>query len=111
MEKLTVEEATHKTSDDSTTKSKLEADVAQEELHKALQDLAKLHKVADGLVYEWVLNHGYNQADDSYERQVAKLRPSIFQEGWLACLKELSTPMDHPTWTTPAPEVELPNLP
>ncbi|GFY91194.1 hypothetical protein Acr_07g0013900 [Actinidia rufa] len=29
------------------------------------------------------------------------------QEGWLACLKELSTPSDHPTWIATAPPVEL----
>ncbi|GFZ09238.1 hypothetical protein Acr_20g0010460 [Actinidia rufa] len=70
-------------------KFKLEADVAQEKLHKALQDLAEFQKVATGPVYERVFNHGYNRAGDSYERYVAEL----------------------PTWTTAAPEVVRPDAP
>ncbi|GFS33752.1 hypothetical protein Acr_00g0030380 [Actinidia rufa] len=34
------------------------------------------------------------------EKQVAELRLSIFQKGLLACLKELGTPLDHPTWNS-----------
>ena len=41
---------------------------------------------------------------------MAELRPSIFREGWLACLKELGTPTEHPTWTVAAPEVVLPDV-
>ena len=40
-------------------------------------------------------------------RQVAKLCSDIFQEGLLACLKELSIPTDHPAWATAAPELAL----
>ena len=45
-EKLVVEEATRKARDETGTKSKLEADAAQEKLHKALWDLVELQKVA-----------------------------------------------------------------
>ncbi|GFS42078.1 hypothetical protein Acr_00g0077960 [Actinidia rufa] len=91
---------------DAIAMSKLEADVAQEKLHKALHDLDELYKV-----YERVFNHGYNRAGDFYERQVAKLHPNIFQEGWLAYLKELGTPAEHPGWIVAALEPELMHLP
>ena len=48
---------------------------------------------------------------DSYEKQVTELCPSIFQEGLLACLRELGTPFDHLSWTAPTPLVELPDPP
>ena len=56
-----------------------------------------------------VFDCGYNCVGDSYEKQVAELRPSIFLKGLLACLKEPGTSLDHPTWTTTAPPVELPD--
>ncbi|GFS42947.1 hypothetical protein Acr_00g0082730 [Actinidia rufa] len=31
----------------------------------------------------------------------------FFQEGWLACLKELKIPLDHPAWSSPAPPIQL----
>ncbi|GFY97771.1 hypothetical protein Acr_12g0003120 [Actinidia rufa] len=52
-----------------------------------------------------------NQKANSLEKelkQLAKLRPGIFQEGWLACLKELKTPPDHPAWASPALPIQLP---
>ena len=58
-------------------------------------------------VFERVFNRSYNRAGDSYEKQVTELHPSIFHKGWLACLKELGTPSDHPAWTVVAPSVEL----
>ncbi|GFS37313.1 hypothetical protein Acr_00g0051320 [Actinidia rufa] len=42
---------------------------------------------------------------------VAELRPSIFQEGWLACLKELGTPSDHLAWNAVNPLIEPLDLP
>ncbi|PSR87997.1 Myb family transcription factor EFM like [Actinidia chinensis var. chinensis] len=45
-------------------------------------------------------------ARDNYDKQLAKLRPGIYQEGLFACLKELGIPADHPTWSKVAPEVE-----
>ena len=55
MEKLAAKEAARKASDDDDAKSHLEADVAQEELHKALQDLAEFQKVVARLVYKGYL--------------------------------------------------------
>ena len=58
-EKLVVEKAAHKASDEAIAKSKLEADAAQEKLHKALQDLAELRKVATIPMYKQVFDCGY----------------------------------------------------
>ena len=88
-----------------------EAEAALAQMNKALQDLAELQKVTSGEVFEQVFNRGYNRAGDFYEKQVAELRPIIFQEGWRACLRELGTPSDHPAWTAAAPPVKLPNPP
>ncbi|GFS39666.1 hypothetical protein Acr_00g0064260 [Actinidia rufa] len=49
------------------------------------------------------------EARDNYDKQLAKLRPDIYQEGLMACLKELDIPVDHPAWTKATPEVELLN--
>ena len=67
--------------------------------------------MACGEVFRKVFYHGYKRAGNSYEKQVAELHPGIFQEGWLACLRELETPFDHPAWTAPtlALPIELPN--
>ena len=66
--------------------------------------------MAYGEVFRKVFDCGYEQAGDSYERQIVELGPGIFQEGWFACLRELGTPSDHPAWTAPAPSVELLDL-
>ena len=87
-----------------------EAEAALAQMNKALQDLAELQKVAFTKVFEQVFNHGYNRNRDSYEKQVAKLLPSIFQEGWLFCLKELET-SNHLEWTAAAHLVELSDPP
>ncbi|GFY94385.1 hypothetical protein Acr_09g0008310 [Actinidia rufa] len=46
-------------------------------------------QVACGPMYERVFNWGISRAGDNYDRQVAELRPDIYQEGWIACLIEL----------------------
>ncbi|PSS33112.1 Stress response protein [Actinidia chinensis var. chinensis] len=76
--------------------------------HKTPAFKAELKKVASGEVFERVFNRGYNHAGDSYEKQVAELRPSIFKEGWLVYLKELGAPSDHLAWNalTPPPADE-----
>ncbi|GFZ19723.1 hypothetical protein Acr_28g0004280 [Actinidia rufa] len=53
---------------------------------------------------------GYPQID-VYEKQLAELCPGVFQEGWLACLKELEIPPNHPVWAFLAPPVQLPASP
>ena len=60
-----------------------------------MQDLAKLQKVAAGLVYSGYLTLALAGLVTPYEIQVAQLCPGIFQEGWLAYLKELGTPIEH----------------
>ena len=92
------------------TKAQNKSIVVQEQMTRTLQDLTKLQKVAICPVYEWVFNHGYNRAGDSYERQVVKLPPNIHKEGWLGCLKEFGIPVKHPTWTMAVLRVELPNF-
>ena len=32
--------------------------------------------------------------------------PFIYREGWIACLKELGIPTEHPTWSKATPEGE-----
>ncbi|GFS41158.1 hypothetical protein Acr_00g0072710 [Actinidia rufa] len=81
-----------------------------EKLHKALQDLKKLQKVATGSVYKLVFNCGYSRIGNSYKRD-DELRPSIFQECWLAYLQELDTIVEPPSWATIPSEVEFPDLP
>ena len=49
-------------------KAQNKANASQERMTKALQDLADLLKVAIGLVYEQVFNHGYDRVGDSYKR-------------------------------------------
>ncbi|GFY92773.1 S-adenosyl-L-methionine-dependent methyltransferases superfamily protein [Actinidia rufa] len=62
---------------------------------------------ACGEVYKKLFDRAFERAGDVYEKQLAELRPGIFQEGWLACLKELKIPPDHPAWSSPAPPVQL----
>ncbi|GFZ00552.1 hypothetical protein Acr_14g0001870 [Actinidia rufa] len=57
-----------------------------------------------------IFDRAFERAEDVYEKQLAKLRPGAFQEGWLACLKELEIPLDHPAWAFLAPPVQLPPL-
>ena len=78
--------------------------IIQEHLNKAL---GELEKVAYGSVFEWVYNQGINRAGDNYNKQLAELCPNIFQEGWLACLKEVVIPSNHHAWSWAPPEVEL----
>ena len=50
-------------------------------------------------------------AGDTYKKQLAKLWPGIFQEGWLSYLREFEIPPNHPTWTAPAPLILIPTSP
>ena len=47
-----------------------------------------------------VKNCKWNRVGDHYVHQVADLSPDTFHEGWLTCLPELGTPLEHPAWTT-----------
>ena len=58
--------------------------------------MTELKKVACGEVYRKVFDQGFERVGDIYERQLAELHPGIYQEGWLACLKELGIPSYHP---------------
>ncbi|GFZ08834.1 hypothetical protein Acr_20g0006420 [Actinidia rufa] len=55
MEKLVAKEEDRKANNNVAAKSKLEANVVQEELHKALQDLTELQKMAACSVYKGCL--------------------------------------------------------
>ncbi|GFZ07011.1 hypothetical protein Acr_18g0011810 [Actinidia rufa] len=77
----------------------------------AQQEVSDLKAFACGEVYKKLFDRAFERAGDVYERQLAELRPGIFQEGWLACLKELQIPLDHPAWSSPAPLVQLPASP
>ena len=88
-----------------------EVEFSLAQMNKALQYLAELQKVAFMEVFLKVFDHGYNCAGDSYEKQVAELHPSNFQESWFAFLNQLGTPSNHFAQTAVAPQVKLPNLP
>ncbi|GFZ09193.1 hypothetical protein Acr_20g0010010 [Actinidia rufa] len=76
--------------------------------NQAQQEASDLKAFACGEVYKKLFDRAFERAGDVYERQLAKLCPDIFQEGWLACLKELKIPLDHPSWSSPAPSIQLP---
>ncbi|GFZ15656.1 homeodomain-like superfamily protein [Actinidia rufa] len=57
-------------------------------------------------VFERVYNQGIDRAVDNYDKQLVNLRPSIFRDGWLACLKELGVPLEHPALSAIPPAVE-----
>ena len=74
------------------TEARGEVGVVQKKLNKALGDLGKFEKVACGLAYKKVFNRGINRAEDNYDKQLAELHPSIYQEGSMACMNELGIP-------------------
>ena len=69
--------------------------------------MAELKKVACGEGCQKVFDRGFERARDTYEKQLAKLHPGIYQEGWLVCLKELGIAPNHPTWAVPPPLIQL----
>ncbi|GFS37066.1 hypothetical protein Acr_00g0049540 [Actinidia rufa] len=79
------------------------AEIAILQRNHAQQEASDLKAFACGEVYKKLFDRAFKQAGDVYERQLAELRPGVFQEGWLACLKELQIPLDHPAWSSPAP--------
>ena len=87
------------------------AEIAILQWNHAQQEASNLKAFACGEVYKKLFDRAFEQAEDVYERQLAELLPGIFQEGWLACLKELQIPLDHPAWSSPAPPVQLPVSP
>ncbi|GFZ01113.1 hypothetical protein Acr_14g0007480 [Actinidia rufa] len=87
------------------------AKIAILQRNHAQQEASDLKAFACGEVYKKLFDRAFERAGDVYERQLAELRPGVFQEGWLACLKELQIPLDHPAWSSPAPPVQLPASP
>ena len=69
--------------------------------------MAKLKKVACGVVYQKVFDWGFKRARDTYKKKLTKLCPCIYQEGWLAYLKELGIAPYHPTWVVPPSPIQL----
>ena len=84
---------------------------AHAELDKSRGEVSKLQRVAQGPVYQRVFDRGWNKAGLFYVRDVAQERLDGFHDGWLACLKELGTPPDHPTWVAGKPSIVFPNPP
>ncbi|GFZ01187.1 hypothetical protein Acr_14g0008220 [Actinidia rufa] len=81
-------------------KANQKASNLEKELKQTQSDLADARSAAESAILQ--RNHA---------QQLAELRPGVFQEGWLACLKELQIPLDHPAWSSPAPPVQLPVSP
>ena len=53
-------------------------------------------------------NGGISRVRDNYSKQVAKIHPETFIEGWIACLTEFGIPEDNPAWDKAAHAPELP---
>lgn len=87
------------------------AEIATLQRNHAQQEASDLKAFACAEVYKKLFDRAFERAGDAYEKQLAELRPGVFQEGWLACLKELKVPLDHPAWSSPAPPVQLPPSP
>ncbi|GFY86368.1 hypothetical protein Acr_05g0000070 [Actinidia rufa] len=87
------------------------AEIAILQRNHPQQEASDLKAFACGEVYKKLFDRAFERAGDVYERQLAELRPGVFQEGWLACLKELQIPLDHPAWSFPALLVQLPASP
>ncbi|GFS33964.1 hypothetical protein Acr_00g0031480 [Actinidia rufa] len=49
------------------------------------------------------------RAKEFYIRDMDKKQADTFQEGWLACLKEICTPSNHSAWVAMRPLVAYPN--
>ncbi|GFS37699.1 hypothetical protein Acr_00g0053530 [Actinidia rufa] len=47
--------------------------------------------------------------NDFYVHDAAKNRVEAFYKGWLACLKEIDTPPEHPRWSVVVPPVAYPD--
>ncbi|GFS29533.1 hypothetical protein Acr_00g0007130 [Actinidia rufa] len=77
------------------------------QLKQGVVDLKKANQKANSLEKE--LKQAKSKLADA--RQLAELRLGVFQEGWLACLKELKIPLDHPAWSSFAPPIQLPASP
>ncbi|GFZ14427.1 hypothetical protein Acr_24g0006170 [Actinidia rufa] len=86
------------------TTNQLKADLATT---KQTQNASYAAAVACGPVYEWVFDRGISRVRDNYDKQVTKLCPGIFMDGWLACITKLGIPKDNPTWAKITPEAEL----
>ncbi|GFS42099.1 hypothetical protein Acr_00g0078090 [Actinidia rufa] len=60
------------------------AEIATLQWNQAQQEASDLKAFACGKVYKRLFDRAFERAGDVYERQLAELRPDIFQEGWLA---------------------------
>ncbi|GFZ15615.1 hypothetical protein Acr_25g0000240 [Actinidia rufa] len=90
------------------TDARSAAEIAILQQNHAKQEASDLKAFACGEAHKKLFDRAFERAGDVYERQLAELRPGVFQEGWFACLKELQIPLDHPAWLSPAPPVQLP---
>ena len=75
-------------------KARGEVNAIYGQLDKAQGQLEEIKKVACGSVFERVYNREIDLADNNYDKQLANLFPNVFQEGWLACLRELGIPLN-----------------
>ena len=64
-------------------------EIATAQRNQAQQEASDLKAIACSKVYKKIFDRAFERARDVYEKQLAKLRLEIFQEGWLTCLKEL----------------------
>ncbi|GFS41770.1 hypothetical protein Acr_00g0076360 [Actinidia rufa] len=56
-------------------------------------------------------NQAEQRVAELKKKQLAEFCPGIFQDRWLACLKELGVASDHPAWAALPPLIQLPNPP
>ncbi|GFY97537.1 hypothetical protein Acr_12g0000780 [Actinidia rufa] len=64
------------------------AEIATLQWNQAQQETLDLKAFACGEVYKKLFDCAFERARDVYERQLAELRPGVFQEGWLAYFNE-----------------------
>ncbi|GFZ06721.1 hypothetical protein Acr_18g0008910 [Actinidia rufa] len=85
---------------------RMAAEITTLQWNQSQQKASDLKAFACGEVYKKLFDRAFERAGDVYKRKLVELRPNIFQEGWLACLKKLEIPPDHLAWASPAPPVQ-----
>ncbi|GFY92591.1 hypothetical protein Acr_08g0009870 [Actinidia rufa] len=89
-------------------KANQKANSLEKELKQTKSELADARSAAEIATLQ--RNQAQQEASDLKAfacGELAELRPGVFQEGWLACLKELKIPLDHPAWSSPAPPIQF----
>ncbi|GFY81021.1 hypothetical protein Acr_01g0008300 [Actinidia rufa] len=82
--------------------AKLDSEAAE----KAKLDLVATIQKRDTSYVAVIESRGIDRASNSYDKKLPELCPSIFQKGWLVCLKELDIPPNYPAWNAAPFEIK-----